>query len=229
MRMAPIGAGLVVVCLIGVVAAAARVTLGGGSDGDRTGAESPRPPASTRPVPTRQAPGRPSAPPPGAGPWQPDVGKGFFTPTVLTSRGAYRASRYWTRSCVRDAKPKLAALVRRTPCSGALLGALYRSPDGRVYVQMTAMRFATPGDAARISQAISGDVAPRLHVPYRNEPAHWWSASHAGHHVLIRQSFIPRAREPGPRGGPAQTYGDTLIRRFQAILTGLYAARPRQG
>jgi hypothetical protein len=90
---------------------------------------------------------------------------------------------------------------------------------------MTTMKFATPDEAARMSRAISSNTAPRIHVSDANEPAHWWSASSAGSHVLIRQSFVRKSRKPGARNGPAQTYGDTLIRRFQAILTDLYATR----
>jgi hypothetical protein len=102
---------------------------------------------------------------------------------------------------------------------------MYRSPQRKVYVQMTVMRFATSKDAARMARAISSTAAPRIHVAYENEPAHWWSASHAGSHVLIRQSFVHRSRDPGERDDPAQTYGDTLIRRFQAILNERYTTR----
>jgi hypothetical protein len=99
---------------------------------------------------------------------------------------------------------------------------MYQSPNKSVYVQMTAMKFATPADARRVSRAISDDVTPKIRVAYGNEPGHWWSSSSSGSHVLVRQSFVNESRSPGPRSGPAQTYGDTLIRKFHAVLSNLY-------
>jgi hypothetical protein len=99
---------------------------------------------------------------------------------------------------------------------------MYQSPNSKVYVQMTAMKFASSEDARRISRAINDDAAPKIRVAYGNEPGHWWSSSSSGSHVLIRQSFVNESRNPGARSGPAQTYGDTLIRKFHATLNNLY-------
>lgn len=215
------GAGLVVLCLFGVAVVVLRPPDPGSSA--RNSMTPPPSDSGVRPSPTAKAPA--ANPPPARLPVRHTPIADFFTRSVLTNRGEYLAVSRWTKSCLKEAKPQLARLLKRTPCKGYLQGAMYRSPDSEVYVQMTAMRFGSPQDATRISNAISSTVAPRIRVPYRSEPGHWWSASHAGNHVLIRQSFVNRARKPGSRTSPAQTYGDTLLRRFQAIVTALYTRR----
>ncbi|MEW2355412.1 hypothetical protein [Spirillospora sp. NPDC029432] len=218
--IAVLAGGLAVLVAIGVVAFLV-LSSDGGRKRKRAGSSIVVPTATIPTPPSIDVPS--SAPTPtSTGPRDVELSPTFFATSVQTSRGTYRQSSNWARACSAEAKPQLAALLRRTPCEGRLRGAMYQSPNKSVYVQMTAMKFATEADARKVSRAVNANVAPKIRVAYGNEPGHWWSSSSYGNHVLIRQSFVNESRNPGSRNGPAQTYGDTLIRKFHAVLGNLY-------
>ncbi|MFC0037044.1 hypothetical protein [Actinomadura rayongensis] len=177
------------------------------------------------PVPTFSAPTyEPSTPTPSPTPTKTPVRvtESFLAPTVKTDRGRYRLATRWTKSCTAAAKPGLAALLRSTPCTGSLHGGEYQAPNHRVYVQISVLEFGSEGTARRMARKVNAANAPKIKVAYGSEPGHWWSSQSVGRFVLIRQSFVSGSNVPGPRSGPAQTYGDDLIRMFSAELNNLY-------
>lgn len=222
-------AALIVILLVGLLVVGGCgvggvILLTGDDDDDpgRTTAGSGQLFPTSVPTPTFSVPTTRPTPP--TTPRKPVVGSSFFARSVSTSKGTYLQSSSWSRSCSSSYKLKsrLATLLRQEDCKGLLYGAMYQGPNKLTYVQMTVVQFPDSSTAQRVARRVSSSTAPVIRVAYGNEPGHWWSSSSVGEYVLIRQSFNNEARYPGPRTGPAQTLGDTLIRRFQAELTNMY-------
>ncbi|WP_155884571.1 hypothetical protein [Actinomadura flavalba] len=223
------GAGIVLaivgaIVALGLLGAGAFVVLGDDDD---------HPPARPLSVPSFTVPSVPAVPTPTfSAPTIPtptptrrekvQVGSTFLASSVSTDRGTYRRSSSWTTSCTGAAKPGLVTVLRSTPCESSLRGATYRAPSGNTWVQISVLEFGTESQARRVANSVNANRAPRIRVDYGNEPGHWWSSQSVGRHVLIRQSFVNESREPGPRSGPAQVLGDTLLRKLATVLTNLY-------